>query len=331
VGLIIALALSLLAPWSAGAQPPAKIPRIGVLHFQPPDHLWFEAFRRGLRELGYVEGHNIAIEWRMASAASSVFGGPQGYAPSDADRHAVELVGLKVDVIVAGGTWLAQAAQRATRTIPVVFPLSDEPVAMALVASLARPGGNLTGLSTLNVELSAKRLELLKEAVPKLTRVAALGSAYLLARLALTETVVAARTLGIQLQYLATRGPDDLDGLFAEMLKERAGALLVLPSPLTTTLEARIAGLALKHRLPAIFLGRTFVENGGLMGYGPNIADMFHRAASLVDKILKGAKPADLPVEQPTKFELFINLNTAKALGLTTPQTILLRADHVIQ
>ena len=319
IPLVTALAI-FLAPLAADAQPAGKIPRIGVLHIFPRDHPFLEAFRRGLRELGYVAGQNLAIEWRLEKG--------------NADRIAAELVGLKVDVIVAGSTGLAYAAQRATRTIPVVFPLSDEPVALGLVASLARPGGNLTGLSTLNAELSAKRLELLKEALPKLSRVAVLGARYVVSKLALREAAFAARSLGIQHQYLEMGeigDPDNLDSLFAEMLKERATALLVLPGVPTATHQARIAGLALKHRLPAIYTARAFAEDGGLMSYGPNVADMFHRAATFVDKILKGAKPADLPVEQPTKFELFVNLKTARALGLTIPQSLLFRADQVIQ
>ncbi len=317
-GLIVSLTLGLLvAPLATDAQQPGKMPRIGVLTLFPLDSPFSQAFRRGLRELGYVEGQNLAVEWRFAQR--------------DPDRLAAELVGLKVDLMVAGGTEAAQAAQRATRTIPVVFPLADEPVALGLVASLARPGGNLTGLTSLNVELSAKRLELLREALPKVGRVAVLGARYPLSTLALREAHVAARTLGIKLQYLEMGGPEDLNGLFAEMLKERAEGLLLLPAPPIATHPERIGELARNHRLPGISPVRGFVEHGGLMAYGPNIPEMFHRAATFVDKILKGAKPADLPVEQPTRFELVVNLNTAKALGLTIPRSILIRADQVIE
>jgi putative ABC transport system substrate-binding protein len=313
----VAVLALLAAPLTSEAQQPAKIPRIGVLSVFPLDSPFFQAFRRGLRELGYAEGQNLAVEWR--------------YAQRDPDRVAAELVGLKVDLIVAAGTEAAQAAQRATRTIPVVFTLADEPIALGLVASLARPAGNLTGLTNLNVQLSAKRLELLKEAVPKLSRVAALGAQYPLSSLALREAHVAARTLGIKLQYLETEGPEDLNKLFAEMRKERAEGLLLLPAPQITNNQERIGELALKHRLPGISPQRGFAERGGLMAYGTKVPDLFHRAATFVDKMLKGAKPADLPVEQPTRFELLVNLKTAKALGLRIPPAIGERADQVIE
>jgi putative ABC transport system substrate-binding protein len=321
--LLVSLTLGiLLAPLAADAQQPPKVPRIGALHILPPGaaSVHLEAFRQGLRELGYVEGQNIAIEYR--------------YAEGRTDRYAElagELAGMKVDVIVVWGVAVAQAAQKATKVIPVVFALADRPDALGLVASLARPGGNLTGLTGLNFELSTKRLELLKDALPKVRRVAALWSPYVLVAPTLEEINAAARTLAIQLQSVEVRGPEDFEGAFARMTKERAGALLVLPGPLTFSYGTRIADLALRHRLPAIFHNREFVEAGGLMSYAPSIPHMSFRAATFVDKILKGAKPADLPVERPTRFELLINLKTAKALGLTIPQAVLIRADQVIQ
>ena len=307
----------------ADAQQPAKVPRIGSLWTSPlpaTAHL-VEAFRHGLRELGYVEGQNIAIEFRSAERRSERLPG-----------LAAELVRLGVDVIVAPGTEAALAAKNATGTIPIVMVNVGDPVGTGLAQSLARPGGNITGLSRLDQELSGKRLQLLTEVVPKVSRVAALYNPDNPSlALSFRETEVAARTLGVELRSLAVRGPNEFETAFQAATRGRAGALIVLGDALTFRHRARIADLAAKHRLPAIFGAGEYVDAGGLMSYSPNLSDMYRRAATYVDKILKGAKPADLPVEQPTRFELVLNLKTAKALGLTIPQSILIRADHVIQ
>ena len=286
-----------------------------------PSHL--DAFRQRLRELGWVEGQNIVIDYR--------------YAEGRVDRLpdlAAELVRLKVDLIVASaGTQAATAAKNATETIPIVMIYVRDPVGTGLIASLARPGGNVTGVSgSAGLELFAKQLELLKETVPKIRRVAILSNpdnAY--HQLAIREVNVAARSLGVQLQLLEARGPNEFDGAFAAMAKERVGALLVLSDAIFGSHRTRLADLAARSRLPAAFGVRDDVEAGGLMSYGPSFLDLFRRSAAYVDKILKGAKPADLPVEQPNKFELVINLKTAKTLGLTIPQSVLLRADQVIE
>lgn len=305
---------------TAEAQKPAKVRRIGYLSggARGATH---EAFRQGLRELGYVEGQNIAIEYRFAMGKE--------------DRlHdlAAELVRLKVDLIVTPSTLDALAAQRATRTIPIVMALSTDPVGTGLVASLARPGGNITGLTTLSPELNGKRLELLKEAVPGLSRVAVLWN---LANpdkaLEFEQIEVAARQLRLQLQSLEVRGPDDFEKAFRGATTKRASALLTLTDTLTITQQSQIVELAAKRRLPAMFQTGDFVDAGGLMSYGPNDADLFRRTVTYVDKILKGAKPGDLPVEQPTRFELVINLKTAKKIGLTIPPEMLVRADKVLK
>ncbi len=312
------------APGEAAAPPPAKIPRIGILWFNPisaTGHL-VEAFRLGLRERGYVEGQNITIEFRSAE-------GKLERLPDVAS----ELVRLKVDVIMTGTTPLIRAAQQATRTIPIVMGNSTDPVGDGFVVSLARPGGNITGLSSLSLELAGKRLELLKEVVPKLSRVAVFWDGDDPDQAAiLREMELAARALGVKLQSLPLRRPSpDFEGAFRAATRGRAGALIPAGALLTFSNRTRIADLAAKHRLPAMYGGREFVEVGGLMSYWPSIPDMYRRAATYVDKILKGAKPADLPVEQPTRFELVVNLKTAKALGLTIPQTILMRATDLIQ
>ncbi len=318
VVVVSAILALLAAPLAAAAQPAGKVPRIGALSaFNPGDPV-IESFRQGLRDLGYVEGRNITVEYRYAEGKAERYG-----------DLAAEVVRLEPDVIVVWGTEFAQAVQRATSAIPVVFAVADGPVEMGLVQSLARPGGNVTGLTTLNFELSAKRLELLKEALPKLTRVAVLYSPDPRVAPTLKKMAVAARALGFRLQPLEVRGPEDLDRAFAEMTKERAGAFVELPSPVLIAHRTRVVDLALKRRLPAISGGRG--SGWSLMGYGPNTADMARRAATLVDKILKGAKPADLPVEQPTRFNLVVNRKAAKALGLTIPQSVLLRADELIQ
>jgi len=303
----------------AEAQPAAKTPRIGYLApsltANPALH---EAFRQGLRDLGYVEGRNVAIEYR------------------DAEGKDERLPALKVDVIVTNaGTLAALAAQRATRTIPIVFVAAGDPVSSGLVASLARPGGNATGLSLLFPELVGKWLELLKQAIPGVSRIAILSQPGAVPERAqeriVREADVAARALGVRLQFVWARGPADIDRAFSDVTKARAGALAVLSTPMLSSQRQRLADLAAKNRLPTVHSFRPYVEAGGLMAYGPSTSDMARRAATYVDKILKGAKPADLPVEQPTKFELVINLKTAKALGLTIPPSLLQRADEVIQ
>jgi putative ABC transport system substrate-binding protein len=280
---------------------------------------WHEAFRQGLRELGWIEGKNIGIEYRYAKA------------PADLPALAAELVQLKVDVIVTSATGTLPAKE-ATRTIPIVMASNADPVVMGMVASLARPGGNVTGLSQISSELAGKRLELLKQIVPNLSRVAVMwnpggrGST-----VNWQEMQLPARSLGLELHSLETRNPSDFDQAFADASRAHVGALAIMPNPLFAGNLRRIADLAIKRRLPAIFNLREFADSGGLITYGPNRTAEFRRAATYVDKILKGAKPSDLPVEQPTKFELVINLKTAKALGLTIPQPLLLRADELIQ
>ena len=312
-----------VVPFAAEAQQAAKIARIGYLAnnlaANTPLH---EAFRQGLRDLGYVEGRNVVIEYRSAE-------GKLERLPA----LAAELVALKVDVIVAPGTLAALAAKQATRTLPIVSVAI--PVTSGLVTSLARPGGNVTGLSFFSPELVGKCLEQLKLAVPAVSRVAALwqpgGQGEPTEKDMLKAAEVAARALGVRLQFVEARGPENFDRAFSEMTRARAGALTVLPSNMFISERRRLVDLAAKNRLPAVYPWREFVDAGGLMSYGLNVADLFRRAATYVDKILKGAKPADLPVEQPTKFELVINLKTAKALGLTIPQSLLGRADEVMQ
>jgi len=324
VWLVAAFALAFVAaPLAAEAQRAAKVPRIGVLFGTSPSvgAPFIEAFRQGLGDLGYVEGKNIAIESRWAEGRY--------------DRYpdfATELLLLKVDVIVAGNTPAAQAAQNATGTILIVMVIVADPVGSGLVASLARPAGNITGLSFLAVDLVAKQLELLKEAVPKASRVAILRNPTLPAHaLMLREGEVAARSLRVQLQILEVRGPDEFESAFATMTRERAGAVLVLTDAMFFLHRARLADLAAKHRLPAMYGVVDHAGAGGLMAYAVDARDNWRRAAAYVDKILKGARPADLPVEQPTRMEFVINLKTSKALGLTIPQSVLIRADRVIQ
>ena len=322
--LLIALGAGALA-WAgaARAQAPAKVRRIGLLSSVSPSDsaVWHQAFRQGLRDLGWVEGKNINIEYRYAEGRS--------------DRLpdlAADLVRLKVDVIVASVPPDALAAQKATRAIPIVMAVVGDPVAFGLVESLARPGGNITGLSEMNYELGGKRLELLKEIVPKLSRAAVLwnpqGAA---STLYWKEIQLPARELGIQLHSLEIRSANDFDKAFEDATSARAGALVITGDPLTVRNLKRIADLATKSRLPSIFHVSEFADSGGLVVYGVNRADLFRRAATYVDKILKGAKPGDLPVEQPTKFELVVNLKTAKTLGITIPQSVRFRADRVIE
>ena len=308
---------------SVRAQAPAKVRRIGFLSpFLPSDDApLLLAFRLGLRDLGWLEGKNISIEYR--------------YAEGKSDRLpdlAADLVRLKVDVIVASAAPAALAAQKATRTIPIVMANAGDPVALGLVERLATPGGNVTGLSQMSPELAGKRLELLKEIVPKLSRVAVLWNPQSPgATLNWKEIQLPARQLGIQLLSLEFRSPDDFDKAFEDATRARAGALFIIADPLIITNLKRIAGLAAKSRLPSIFQWSQFANAGGLVTYGPDRADLFRRAATFVDKILKGTKPGDLPIERATKFELVINMKTARALGLNIPQDLRLRADRVIE
>jgi ABC-type uncharacterized transport system substrate-binding protein len=315
-------AVLLAAPLAAEAQPAGKVYCIGVL--EPTSMALnaanLDAFRQGLRELGYVEGRNMRIEYRSADGRSERF-----------PDLAAELVRLKVDVILTRGTPAVMAAKNATGTIPVVMAASGDPVLSGVVSSLARPGGNVTGLSAVVVEVSGKRLELIREVAPGVSRVAALfNMSNPNDALQWKEIETAAPSLRVQLQLLDVRKPSDFAGAFDAAVKGRAGALVVGLDALTWANHRPIVDLAAKHRLPAIYGGREFVNAGGLIAYGVSYPHLYHRAANFVDKILKGAKPADLPVEQPSKFELVINLKTAKALGLTIPQSLLQRADEVI-
>jgi putative tryptophan/tyrosine transport system substrate-binding protein len=309
---------------TAAAQPAGKVPRIGYLSpgfaTDPMRARFLEAFRQGLRELGYVEGQNIAIESRWTE-------GKDDRLPA----LAADLVRSKVDVIVTQGGAATQAAQQATRTIPIVMSLVNDPVGSGLVASLARPGGNVTGSTVISPDLLGKRLELLKEVVPKVSRVALLRNPDNPADAAmLREVEAAARALGVRLQTLEARNHQEIERAFAAMIRERAGALLILPDAIFQTQRRQIAELAAKGRLPAVGRMREDAEAGCLMAYGANYRDLVRRAATFVDKILKGAKPADLAIEQPTKFELVINLKAAKAIGLTIPPSLLQRADQII-
>jgi len=316
---LLTTALLSTAPF-VEAQQSGKIHRIGFLRAAAPPEAYIEAFRQGLRELGYLEGKNVIIEYR--------------YAEGKSDRLpdlAAELVRLPVDVIVIDGNSATVAAKNATRTIPIVMQTGD-PVGQGHIASLARPGGNITGLTSISGELGGKNLELLKETVPRLTRVAIAIPDGPAAKLFLKETEVPARALKVQLIPLVVRGPDDFEGAFQAAKKEQANALYVRLVPDTSSAHRnRIVELAAKNRLPAIYTARDWVETGGLVSYGPDRVDMYRRFATYVDKILKGTKPADLPVEQPTKFELIINLKTAKQIGLTIPPNVLARADKVIK
>jgi putative ABC transport system substrate-binding protein len=326
IGLAVILAGSiLLAPLAAEAQETGKVARIGFLGLNPgaSPHLR-EAFLQGLRDLGYVEGRTVVIEYRSAE------GKPERF-----PALAAELIALKVDVIVTGGgTPTALAAKQATRTIPIVFASAPDPVADGLITSLARPGGNITGLSNLTPELVGKRLEQLKQAVPGVSRVAVLWQPGAVPERTekdmLKGAEVAGRALGVRLQFVEARGPADFDRAFSDMTRARAAALTVLGSAMFNNERRRLVDLVAKNRLPAVYSSREYVDAGGLMSYGSDLADLFRRAATYVDRILKGTKPGDLPVEQPTKFELVINLRTAKALGLTIPPSVLGRADQVI-
>jgi len=318
---LCAMLFALCSP--TDAQQPTKIVRIGYLganslsiNLDRP-----EAFRQGLRELGYIEGKNIVIEWRSAE-------GKQDRLPA----LAAELVRLNVDIIITGGPPSTRAAKKATVTIPIVMGFDNDPVGNGFVASLARPGGNITGLATLAPGISGKLLELLKEVVPRLSRVAVLGTSTQPGNAqSLSETELASRAFGVQLEYVDVRGPDDIETAFRAAGKEHADGILVLQSPIINSQRIHVADLAIKSRLPGIFPQSEYAKAGGLMYYGANTVDLFRRAATYVDKILRGAKPADLPVEQPTKFDLIINLKAAKQIGLTIPPNVLARADRIIR
>jgi len=313
----------LAAPLAAGAQPAGKVPRVGYLIATRPSDFpkIHEAFREGLRDFGYVDGQNVAIVVRNAEGNVERF-----------PALVADLVQQNVDVIFTGSTPATQAAKAGAPTIPIVFAGVGDPVGSKFVSSIARPGGNITGLSLLTPELTPKRLELLKEAAPEVSRVAVLWNVSSEKHAEeLQDLEVAARRLGVRLQPVAVQRPEEFEAAFATMTRERAGGLVVLASPLHHNQLRQIADLALKHRLAAICEFTEFVGVGGLIVYGPSYPDMFRRAAGYVARILKGAKPGDLPVEQPTRFELMINFKTAKTLGLTIPQSLLLRADELIQ
>jgi putative ABC transport system substrate-binding protein len=321
VYLLATFLLTTAAP--AQAQPTTKIFRLGYLAGSSltVNAARIEAFLQGLRELGYLQGKNIALEYRAAEGKSERY-----------PALASELVSLKVDVIVTAGAASTRAAREATSTIPIVMVQDSDPVDSGFVASLARPGGNITGLSTLAPEISGKRLELLKEIVPKLSRVATLGTSnYPGNAQSLKETELAAAAFGVRVQYLDTLGPQDIEPAFRAASRENADAVLLLQSFVLNSHRKQIVNLAIKGRHPAIYYSPEWVKDGGLMSYGVSFTDLNLRAAGYVDKILKGATPADLPVEQPTKFELIINLKAAKRIGLTIPPNVLARADRVIR
>jgi putative tryptophan/tyrosine transport system substrate-binding protein len=323
--LLTSLAGALAVPSAVGAQQAGKVPRIGYLspNLAASPHL-AEAFRQGLRDLDYVESRNVVIEYRDAEGNFERL-----------PALAAELVALKVDVIVASGTLAALAAKHATSSIPIVFPTVGDPVTDGLVNSLARPGGNVTGLSNLTPELVGKCLELLKQAIPTVSQVAVLwqpnGFVERTRRDVRKRAELAGRALGVQLQFVEARSPEDFERASSDMARARVGAVIVVLTAMFVQQRKRLVDLAEKLRVPAVYGSRESVDIGGLMSYGPNFADSFQRAATYVDKILKGAKPGDLPVEQSTKFELVINVQTAKMLGLAIPPTLLARADEVIE
>jgi putative ABC transport system substrate-binding protein len=321
--LLIALGL-IVAPLATTVQPLAKVPRVGVLLFSRPDapqtQSAAEAFRQGLREHGWVEGQNLAIEWRYADGRAE--GLP---------ALAAALVQRQVNVLVTRGPTI-RPAQQATHTIPIVMAVVTDPVASGLVASLARPGGNLTGVSIGAAELGGKRLELLTQVVPQASRVAVLWNAALADKVPEWQGVqTAARALGVTLHSMEVRTPDDFDGALATLAKERPDALITLDDALTLAHHRRIVAFATQHRLAMISEVKDVAEAGGLMTYGPSGRDLWRRTAAYVDKLLKGAKPAELPIEQPMTFELVINLKTAKVLGLTIPPSLLFQADEVLR
>jgi putative ABC transport system substrate-binding protein len=320
--IFIALAVLMLTSVQlVKAQSAKKVSRIGFLRSADYPSAYMEAFKQGLRELGYVEGQNIIIEYR--------------YAEGKAERYrdlATELVRLKVDVIVVGGgTGAASAAKQATNTIPIVMAHASDLIGAGLVASLARPGGNVTGLSSVSQDLTGKRLELLKETLPKVSRIAVLYEPAPSKLAEFKEAETAAQSLGVQLQSLEVTSPKDFEAALKAATQKRSGAVLLLASGVTDTHRKRIVELATKNGIPAMLADGERMDSGGLMSYGPNYPDLWRRAATFVDKILKGTKPADIPVEQPIKFEFVINLKAAKQIGLTIPQSVLYRADKVIK
>ena len=320
---ILVAAMLLVTAGLAEAQQPTKIPRIGFLTAGSSSTIpaRIDAFRQGLRELGYVEDKNIVIEWRFGE-------GKLDRLPA----LVAELVRLKVDVIISAGAAVTRPAKDATKTIPIVMAQDTDPVGNGFVASLARPGGTITGLSSYSAELNGKRLELLKEIVPKLSRLAVIGeSTYPGNAQSLKETELAAGALKVQLQYLDVLDPKDIETAFRDTSKGRADGVLLLQSAVLNSQRKQTADLATKSRLPAIYYAPEFLDAGGLMSYAASITDLYRRAATYVDKIFKGAKPADLPVEQPKKFELIISLKAAKQIGLTIPPNVLVRADQVIK
>ena len=312
----------LTGPLGAGAeQAAANVYRIGYVRAEASPAADIKAFREGLREHGYVEGRNVVIEYRWADG-------------NEERLHSLvaELLRLKVDLIVTSAPAATRVAKEATTTIPIVMVLVADPVAFGFVASLARPGGNVTGFAYLLPEISGKRLELLKETVPQLSRVAVLwNAANPYKSVDLKEVEAVANALKVRIDAFPVREPKDFDNAFKGAVAGHAGGLITLEDPFTIAHRAQIVGLALRHKLPAVYAVRPFVDAGGLMSYGPDRADQNRRAAAFVDKILKGAKPAELPVERPTKFELVINMKTAKALGITIPPSLLLRADRVLE
>jgi putative ABC transport system substrate-binding protein len=313
----------LAAPLAAEAQQTGRVARIGYLSSgtATANALLHKAFIEGLREHGWTEGQNIAIEYRWDMTGESAL-----------DALADDLARLETDLIVVSGAPAALAAQQATTTIPIVMVGVSDPVTLGLVASLARPGGNITGLTTVSSELAGNWVELLKEMVPKVSRVAILwDEANPAVEFNVKETEAAAASVGLTWHLFGVRGPNEFSRAFSAMTKEHVGALLVGPSPMFFGQRRRLADLAVEHRLPTVFTLGAYSQAGGLVAYGPHYPDLFRRAASFVDKILKGTKPADLPVEQPTRFELVINLKTAKALGLTIPPSVLARADELIE
>ncbi|HSE89566.1 MAG TPA: ABC transporter substrate-binding protein [Candidatus Binatia bacterium] len=319
----ICLLPAVFLPAGSLAQQPTKLPRIGYLSgaSSSTNVPRREVFRQGLRELGYVEGKNIVIEYRYGEGKFDLL-----------SVLAAELVRLKVEIILTAGPGPTRAAKAATSTIPIVMAQDSDPVADGFVASLARPGGNITGLSTFAPELGGKRLEILREVVPKLVSVGVLGNSNFPGNApAMREMELAAKVFKVQLQYLDVRGPEDIGTAFRVASKGRADAVLTLTSAILSTQRAQIIELAVKNRLPAMYHNSQFVEAGGLMAYSANLTDLFHRSATYVDKILKGTKPADLPVQQPTKFEFIINLKAAKQIDLTIPPNVLARADKVIK
>jgi len=319
IGLAVALAVGLaFAPLAAEGQQTGKVYRVGFLRNGPPPDTFIEGLRRGLHDHGYVEGQNISIEYGLADSADQL--------PS----VAAHLIRLNVDVILASGTPPVPVAKSATQTIPIVFVASIDPVATGIVSSLARPGGNITGFVGVHSDLMGKRLELLREAVHRLSRVAVLSHATNPGNVQyLRQAEIAARALGTQLQLLAVRNAGDFERVFGEA--RGASALIQLDDVIFTSHRRQVVELAVKHQLPTMYGFREFVDAGGLISYGPDYPDLYRRAATYLDKIFRGAKPADLPVEQPTKFELVINMKTAKALGLTIPHSLLGRANQVIQ